>query len=498
MGLGQASSDQTATGQAALDTLDTLAVGQAAVGHACVVGMGLSGVAAARLLKQLGWTVTLSDRGDSERLRQDQVMLAAEGITVDLGVGFDPDALAAELRQQTTLVVVSPGVPWDLPGLVKARDQGLDMVGEMGLAWRSLPSHPWICITGTNGKTTTTALVAAIFKSAGLIAPACGNIGYAAADVVRQTLAGEPLDWVLAEVSSYQIESGWAMVPRIGVWTTLTPDHLERHKTLETYAGIKAHLLSQSELQILNGDDPFIRECGVKGGVFDRPNVYWTSVSGKAGLVANPDQGIYLEEGWVVAMGERIVEAASLRMAGSHNLQNLLMAVGVARLAGLKAEAIAAAIAQFPGVVHRLEYIRTWRGIDFINDSKATNYDAAEVGLAAVSAPVVLIAGGAAKQGEDGPWLQKIQEKAAAVVLIGEAAGFFGERLQAIGFDRYEDLQTMDRAVVRAAAWAEALGAKVVLLSPACASFDQYRNFELRGDDFRQACLELVESPEVG
>jgi UDP-N-acetylmuramoylalanine--D-glutamate ligase len=178
-------------------------------------------------------------------------------------------------------------------------------------------------------------------------------------------------------------------------------------------------------------------------------------------------------------------------MFGDHNRQNLLMAVGAARLAGIEKNAIAKAIATFRGVPHRLETLRTLNGITFINDSKATNYDAAEVGLSAVASPAILIAGGEAKEGDDRRWIEMIQQKAAAVLLIGDAAERFAIRLQAAGYDSWEIVETMERAVVRGYALATEKAATVVLLSPACASFDQYRSFEQRGDDFRSLVLGL-------
>ncbi|MEP0751099.1 UDP-N-acetylmuramoyl-L-alanine--D-glutamate ligase [Trichocoleus sp. Lan] len=452
-----------------------------------IIGLGKSGIAAARLLKRDGWAVTISDRNSSENLRQEQQQLANEGIDVKLGYSLELNG--SDLPQ---MIVVSPGVPWDAPILIEARKLGIETIGEIELAWRYLQSCPWVGITGTNGKTTTTALVAAIFQAAGFHAPACGNIGYAAGELA---LAEKPPDWVIAELSSYQIESSATVAPKIGVWTTFTPDHLSRHKTLENYYNIKAHLLSQSQQQVLNGDDPELRKTAR-----DRfPNAYWTSVR-KADLIG--EKGFYIEDGWVVEtqmaspqaekQGEKIVQASALRMVGEHNLQNLLMAVAVARLAGIEKEAIQEAIANFPGVPHRLEHICTLAGIDFINDSKATNYDAAQVGLASVNSPAILIAGGEAKAGDDTSWLETIQTKAAAVLLIGDAAPVFSQRLQDVGYSSYEIVQTMEKAVSRAAELAQAHGAKVVLLSPACASFDQYQNFEQRGDHFRQLCLELL------
>ncbi|MGB3240427.1 MAG: UDP-N-acetylmuramoyl-L-alanine--D-glutamate ligase [Geitlerinemataceae cyanobacterium] len=445
-----------------------------AMANAEIIGLGRSGIAAAKLLQHQGWQVTLGDRHDSESLRQQQQQLQKAGISVRLGDTFTP---SPELQ----LVVVSPGVPWDLPNLERAREMGIETIGEMELAWRNLQQIPWVGITGTNGKTTTTALVAAIFQAAQFNAPACGNIGYAACELALQ--GAEKLDWVIAELSSYQIESACTLAPKIGIWTTFTPDHLSRHYTLDNYFNIKAKLLDSAELKIFNGDDPYL----FKHGRNRWQNACWTSA--KAHLTDETfHPQVYIDEGWIVDKGERILPADALRMPGDHNQQNLLMAVAAARLAGIETEAITRAIENFPGVPHRLERICTWQGIDFINDSKATNYDAAQVGLAAVDAPAILIAGGEPKEGDDTAWLQTIGEKAATVLLIGEAAQMFALRLQTVGYTAYEIVETMEKAIDRAMELAPAKCAAVVLLSPACASFDQYPNFEERGEHFRQLC----------
>lgn len=452
-----------------------------------MIGQGRSGVAAARLLKRAGWQVTISDRNTSVTLRKQQQELESEGITARLGYSLELDG--CDLPQ---LVVVSPGVPWDASVLVRARQLGIETIGEIELAWRHLQFCPWLAITGTNGKTTTTALIAAIFKTAGLYAPACGNIGYAACDLALDVLNKSPTqnsfpDWVIAELSSYQIESSPSIAPRIGVLTTFTPDHLSRHGTLDRYFDIKAHLLRQSQQQVLNGDDAYLSNVGINQWKLD---AWWTSVKGKAALIGSG--GTYIEDGWVVAENEPIVAVSALHMPGEHNQQNLLMAVAAARLAGIEKDAITLAIANFPGVPHRLEQVCSWQGIDFINDSKATNYDAAQVGLAAVNSPVILIAGGEAKAGDDSSWLQTIQAKAASVLLIGDAAVAFAQRLDRVGYSSYEIVDTMERAVLRAAELAKYYQARVVLLSPACASFDQYQSFEQRGDHFRHLCQQFL------
>jgi UDP-N-acetylmuramoylalanine--D-glutamate ligase len=364
--------------------------------NAHVIGLGRSGVAAARLLQRNGWQVVLSDRNPNPPMADQQAQLQLEGITVLLDYGFVPDS-------RTNLVVVSPGVPWDIPALASARDMGLEVIGEMELAWRFLEDRPWVGVTGTNGKTTTTALTAAIFQAAGFNAPACGNIGYAACELA---LKPDVPDWIIAELSSYQIESAATLAPRIGLWTTLTPDHLQRHKTLENYWQIKASLMHRSDAAVLNGDDPFLRQHLVD----QFKELYWTSIHGKR-AIAPVKPSTYIEDGWVKFKALPIVKANALKMGGEHNLQNLLMAVTAACLAELDPEAIAAGVAQFPGVPHRLEHICTWQGVNFINDSKATNYDAAEVGLRSVEAPVVLIAGGESKDGDNTAWLQKFRKK---------------------------------------------------------------------------------------
>jgi UDP-N-acetylmuramoylalanine--D-glutamate ligase len=444
-----------------------------------IIGLGRSGNAAARLLKREGWDVTLSDRADNPNLQAQQQELAAEGITVKLG---HIPSLEGDLPQ---LIVVSPGVPWDIPLLVAAREKGIETIGELELAWRYLKDIPWVGITGTNGKTTTTSLIAAIFQASGLNAPACGNIGYAACEIALQD---KKPDWIIAEISSYQIESSRELQPKIGIWTTFTPDHLARHKTLENYYDIKASLLQRSQKQIVNGDDLYLHKMGLDGW----NKAYWTSIHGKAELIGSNLKGAYIEDAWITVFGEVIMPLSLFKMVGAHNQQNLLMAVAAARLAGIEKNAIVKAITSFSGVSHRLEPIRTLDNVDYINDSKATNYDAAEVGLLSVASPAILIAGGEAKEGDDQAWIAQIKAKAAFVLLIGDAAPLFSQRLQENGYSNWEDVGTMAKAIDRARELAKEKAAKVVLLSPACASFDQYRSFEHRGDDFRQLVEKLA------
>lgn len=450
--------------------------------QACVIGLGRSGIAAARVLHRDGWEVTVFDQADNEQLRHMGQPLIQEGITLKLGDRLDPIKEAWPER-----IVVSPGVPWDIPLLVAAREKGVEVTGELELAWQYLHAVPWVGITGTNGKTTTTSLVQAIFQKAGLNAPACGNIGYAACELVLQN---QNYDWIVAEISSYQIESSPTLAPQIGLWTTFTPDHLNRHKTLENYFNIKASLLSRSAIQVLNGDDPHLYGHGLSL----YPQAHWTSTQGSDHLqsLCEAKQGVYLQDNWVNAFGELIAPINLFKMPGQHNQQNLLMAIAAARLAGIDKKAITETLLTFTGVPHRLEPICTVNGVQFINDSKATNYDAAEVGLSSMKGPTILIAGGEAKEGDDQAWLAQIKQKAVAVLLIGDAAPNFAARLREVGYGNYEIVKTMANAVQRGLELAGKNNASAVLLSPACASFDQYNSFEERGEDFRACCLALA------
>ncbi|APB33221.1 UDP-N-acetylmuramoyl-L-alanyl-D-glutamate synthetase [Gloeomargarita lithophora Alchichica-D10] len=449
------------------------------MGQALVLGLGKSGMAAARLLHRQGWQVQVQDSYTSPGLVAQKSQLEHLGITICLGEPFNL------LEPPPQLVVVSPGVPWDVPVLQKLRAQGVYVLGEMGLAWRSLCTVPWVGITGTNGKTTTTSLVVAILAEAGYRAPACGNIGTPACD-----LLGQDVDWVVAEISSFQIESSPEIAPQIGVWTTFTPDHLNRHYTLENYCQIKAHLLAQSQVKILNGDDLYLRahfrECW--------SDTIWTSIQGVDHLPKSEKPGIYIQNEQVIFEGRAIFSLENFPMPGDHNRQNLLLAIAVANVLKIPPEMITQAMRKFPGVPHRLEVLGVHQGITYINDSKATNYDAAQVGLASMTVPTILLAGGQAKTGDDQNWLQTIQKQAVGVVLFGVAAESFAQRLTSINYTPLITVENLGEAVPAAQKLAQETGAKVILLSPACASFDQYPNFEARGDHFRQLFQDLLES----
>jgi len=446
-----------------------------------VVGLGRSGIGAARLLNARGADVWLLESNTSPELKQRADALSATGIQVELGKPLALESFEA-LPRWPSVVVVSPGIAFDHPVLNQLRDRGCSVVGEVELAWDAMASIPWVGITGTNGKTTVTSLVAHLLQQGGLDAPACGNIGASAAELALACLEGEQPERVVVELSSYQIEAAPSVQPSIGVWTTLTPDHLDRHGTLERYRSIKAGLLQQSRRQFLNADD---RDLYAHAAEW--PQALWVSGGDKEQFSAAMTPHLWVSGGQLCNQDGPLFPCDALAMPGAHNRQNLALATAVALECGLSPTQIEAGCRSFPGVPHRLERIRELGGITYYNDSKATNYDASLVALQSLERPLVVLAGGRAKRGEPGAWLEALRQKAAAVVLFGEARSTFCELLGSAGYPGViEQQEHLDQALPLARQLAEQLNCQAVLLSPACASFDQYRDFEVRGDHFRQ------------
>ena len=461
-----------------------------------VLGLGRSGLGAARLLHHLGHGVVVLESGTAEPIRQRAQELEAQGIEVRLGAALEPGSFAA-LGKPIERVIVSPGIRWDHPTLEQLRQQGVAVAGELAAAWEALAATPWIGITGTNGKTTVTHLVNHLLGCAGLDAPMGGNVGNSAAELALERLAPgqKPPDWLVVELSSYQIEACAAVAPRIGLWTTLTPDHLERHGTLANYRAIKRSLLERSACQILNADDPDLRSQAASW-----QRAHWVTAGDRSALTADLNPLLWIDGHQVTSAAGPLLDARALAMPGAHNRQNLVLAAAVGLELGLSGATMEAAFRRFPGVPHRLERIGDHRGIAYYNDSKATNYDAAEVALQALPGPLVLVAGGQAKQGDASGWIGQIKGQAAAVVLFGAAGSLFQTLLQEGGYGgQVAVVADLEQAVGLASEWAAALsqapdgqGCQAVLLSPACASFDQYSDFEARGDHFRQLVQALA------
>ena len=459
---------------------------------AVVIGLGRSGQGAARLLHAQGHAVCVLESGQSTALEERARGLRAEGIAVQLATPLNAGAILA-LAPQVGPVIVSPGIRWDHPELERLRNLGIRVEGEVVPAWQASRPAPWIAITGTNGKTTVTHLVSHLLNSNGIDAPMAGNVGHSAAELVlerQRSSAGLP-PWLVVELSSYQIEACPQVAPQVGIWTTLTPDHLERHGSVDRYRAIKRQLLERSAVRILNGDDPDLR---ARASSWDQ--ALWVSAGPRRELAEGllPDLWIEAERVWLERDGQRIdlLAADALAMPGAHNRQNMLLAVAAGLEAGLDGAAMEAALRSFPGVPHRLERIRESGEVVYYNDSKATNYDAAEVALAALEGPMLVLAGGQAKIGSADAWIAALCRKALAVVLYGEARHTFADLLRQGGFPGHVQLcEGLEQGVPLAAGLAGSLGCRAVVLSPACASFDQYSDFEARGDHYRALVLAL-------
>jgi UDP-N-acetylmuramoylalanine--D-glutamate ligase len=458
-----------------------------------VIGLGRSGVGAARLLHDRGQRVCLIESRCTPALEATARELREQGIGVELGLPLSEASLHG-LGHPLAAVIVSPGIRWDHPVLEQLRRRGVAVHGELVPAWRASGDVPWIGITGTNGKTTVTHLVSHVLCESGIDAPMAGNVGHSAAERVLEghhSPSGLP-QWLVVELSSYQIEAAPELAPRIGIWTTLTPDHLERHGTLDAYRAIKRSLLERCGLRILNADDPDLRAHAASW-----EEATWVSARGREALPDAEHPALWIEADRVLQRHRDgrvldVMAADALAMPGEHNRQNMLLAAAAGLAVGLGGAQLERAFRSFPGVPHRLERIRTLQGLTFFNDSKATNYDAAAVALQAVAGPLVVLAGGESKRGDASGWLAELKRQARAVLVYGAAQEEFEHLLRQAGFPgTVERWPGLAEAVPRAAELARELGCRAVLLSPACASFDQYTDFEARGEHFRQLVEQL-------
>jgi len=439
-----------------------------------VVGLGKSGLAAALFLRRRGAQVTVSDVRSAEALAKDIPALLEEGINVEAG----GHGLLTFRRQD--LIVVSPGVPLDTPELAQVMAFGLPVIGELELAARFLKGRV-LAITGSNGKTTTTALTGEILKEAGFATLVGGNIGV---PVVALTDESTDETWSVLEVSSFQLETTEQFHPSIAVILNITPDHLDRHGSFENYALAKERIFAAQTPQdhvVLNADNARAAAAAQRSTAA----VHWFSVES----VVSP--GAYVEDGWAVYSAERggtverVISLGGIPLKGQHNVENVLAAVCAARLAGAPVEAIRRAIENFRAVEHRLEFVATINGVDYYNDSKATNVDATEKAIAAFPSGIHLILGGKDKNSDYSTLAPLLRTRARAIYTIGSAAAKIESHLR--GVVPIHSCETLQKAVSAAAVAARP--GDVVLLAPACSSFDQFENYEHRGRVFK----ELVE-----
>jgi UDP-N-acetylmuramoylalanine--D-glutamate ligase len=432
---------------------------------ALVVGMAKSGIAAVELLCKHGAEVRATD------LKPETAALQT---LAQLSVPFSPQT--AEVFQSADLIVLSPGVPSDLDALEAARRRGATVIGEVELAGYFLEG-PVIGITGSNGKTTTTALAGHILRESGIPVQVGGNIG---TPVTAMIDSSRPQQWNVLELSSFQLETICRFRAKISVALNVTPDHLDRHHTFEQYAAAKARLFETQvagDFAVLNADDPV---C-VRYAALTKAAPVWFSST----RAVSP--GASLRHGEVWFDNGLLMPARDIPIRGRHNVENTMAAAAACRLAGAGRDQIAAAVRTFHAVEHRLEFVRNLSGIDFYNDSKATNVDATLKALDAFDGGLWVILGGKDKGSDYTVLRQPLAQKARAVMLIGAAAGKIRDQIS--GAIPLMNSKTIDVAVRDA--YAAARPGDTVLLAPACASFDQFDNFEHRGRVFKSLVAQL-------
>jgi len=433
-----------------------------------VAGMGRSGLAAVELLHRHGARPVATDLKPLEELPEAASRLAA------LGIPFLRQAPA--VFEGPDLIVLSPGVPADLAPLEAARRRGVPVIGEVELAGYYLEG-PCIGITGTNGKTTTTAITGHILAECGIPAQVGGNIGNPPTGMVA---ASRPGQWNVLELSSFQLETIRRFRAEIAVVLNVTQDHLDRHHTMENYAAAKRRLLETQQpgdAAVLNAGDSI---CAAYASLKRSP--VWFSAARRLG------QGLWIEKDRVLFDGEPLIEIAAIPLRGRHNVENVMAAAGAAHLAGAPREGIAAAIRTFPGIEHRLEFAGSVAGVDYYNDSKATNVDAALKAIEAFDGRLWVILGGKDKGSDYSPLRRPLAAKARAVLLIGAAAGKISGQLG----DAVEKTACGTLEAALAEARRRASPGDTVLLAPACASFDQFDNYEHRGRVFKAVVARLA------
>jgi UDP-N-acetylmuramoylalanine--D-glutamate ligase len=446
-----------------------------------VVGLGKSGLASALFLKAHGARVTVSDTKSGDELRNEIPTLLDHGITVETGGHGE-----RTFREQD-LIVVSPGVPVDAPLLAQARTLGESVIGEIELAAQFLPG-PIVAITGSNGKTTTTTLVGEILTAGGLHALVGGNIGTPAISLAGQA---KPESVIVLEVSSFQLETIQTFRPKVAVVLNVTPDHLDRHQTLESYVNAKARIFENQrdeDFAVLNEDDPTCVTMAAR----TRAQVFWFSRQKEV------KQGAWVREGNILfrdgAQQSEVMQVSELPLKGAHNLENVLAAVCADALMGCTPEKIREAVRDFKAVEHRLEFVATIRGVDYYNDSKATNVDATIKALESFPANIHLILGGKDKGSDYTVLNDLLRQRVKRVYTIGAAAAKIESQIASSRSGAVEVVhaETLENALRKANAVAEP--GDVVLLAPACASFDQFKNYEQRGQAFK----EIVRGLEAG
>lgn len=443
-----------------------------------VCGMARSGVSAAQCLYELGARVTISDSKAEEKLAE--ALQPLEGMDIRRCLG--DQAQPADLESYD-LAVTSPGIPMQAPILRAVQAAGVPLIGELELG-AQVSRAPLYAVTGTNGKTTTTTLIGEIFRNLGKTTYVVGNIGYPFTACALQ--CGEE-DVAVAEVSSFQLETISTFHPHIAVMCNITEDHLNRHGTMEEYIRVKERIfenMGQGDYAVLNLDDPIVR--GMAERIPCAPAFFSRRQEVETGAYLEGEEVVFSLNGHK----KRVLRADEIRIPGEHNLENALAATALTMLAGVPAPVVRHTLKTFPGVEHRIETVRTVEGVTYINDSKGTNVDASIRAVRAMKAPTVLLAGGYDKHTDFLPLAREIlTSKIHTVVVLGDTAEQIERALRAVGFESILHAKTFEEAVLLARSCARE--GENVLLSPACASFDMFQDYEERGRVFKEIVSRL-------
>ena len=444
-----------------------------------VIGLGRSGQAAVRLLRRLGARVTVADQKPSSELAAALGGFSVGEVEIHGAEDYESALRGAEV------VVVSPGVPMALAPLQRARQAGVRIIGELELASRHLTGRI-LAVTGTNGKSTTVTWIGELLRGAGYDPFVGGNLGTPLAEAALASLDGKAWDLVVAEVSSFQLETIETFHPWIGAVLNITPDHLDRYPSMEAYAAAKLRLFENqgdADYAVLNADDPWLSRSSVRS----------RGARIEFSRTRPVERGLYLDGNVMILSNlygrrEEVCRIDALQVKGVHNIENAMAAAAVAALAGCPMDAISQGLRVFRGLEHVMEVVRVLRGVAYVNDSKGTNVDATIKALESVPAPVILIAGGREKGGEYPGLAEVVRHKAKRVILLGEARARLREVLA--GACPITEAANLRDAVRDAANTATA--GDTVLLSPACASFDMFADYRDRGRQFKESVHELV------
>ena len=443
-----------------------------------VVGLGKSGKAAVKALNDAGAIVSIQDASTADKL-DTQFLQYIQNEEMRTFLGTEPDDVTAY-----EMFVMSPGVPTDLPFIQEAIKKNVEVIGEIELAYRISESN-FVAITGTNGKTTTTSLVGQIFEAAGRNTSVVGNIGN---PVIAEAADAKEDHWMITEVSSFQLETIKEFRPHVSAILNITPDHLNRHKTMEAYEATKARITenqTKDDYFVYNMDDSIVGNIALGSKATTVP----FSINGEIRA------GAYVDDTSIIVKGidgskHLICDSSDLRIIGTHNIENVLAASAICYFAGIEVSAIAQGIRNFAGVEHRIEFCGRVDDVDYYNDSKGTNTDAAIIALKALENNIILIAGGDGKQQDFSELAAMFEGRVKSLILLGRDAQIIEDAARAKGFENIYRCKDMPECVRKAAEIAKP--DDKVLLSPACASWDMYDNFEQRGRHFKNCIKELL------